>query len=91
MAQADLSRAQAGASDPGLLCTRCWPSEVLKGDISAGFTIDLAHKDLSLILEAANRARLPLPVAAAAREMFSVAPCETVTTVSNTSVSSPKA
>jgi 4-hydroxybutyrate dehydrogenase / sulfolactaldehyde 3-reductase len=50
-----------------------WPSKVLKGDISAGFTIDLAHKDLSLILDAANRAKLPLPVAAAAREMFSVA------------------
>ncbi len=50
-----------------------WPSKVLKGDISAGFTIDLAHKDLSLILDAANRAKLPLPVAAAAREMFSMA------------------
>jgi 4-hydroxybutyrate dehydrogenase/sulfolactaldehyde 3-reductase len=49
-----------------------WPNKVLKGDISAGFTIDLAHKDLSLILNAANKARLPLPVAAAAREMFSV-------------------
>jgi 4-hydroxybutyrate dehydrogenase/sulfolactaldehyde 3-reductase len=50
-----------------------WSTKVLKGDISAGFTIDLAHKDLSLILDAANRARLPLPVAAAAREMYSVA------------------
>jgi 4-hydroxybutyrate dehydrogenase/sulfolactaldehyde 3-reductase len=50
-----------------------WSTKVLKGDISAGFTIDLAHKDLSLILDAANKARLPLPVAAAAREMFSVA------------------
>jgi 4-hydroxybutyrate dehydrogenase/sulfolactaldehyde 3-reductase len=48
-----------------------WPSKVLRGDISAGFTIDLAHKDLSLILEAADQAKLPLPVAAAAREMFS--------------------
>ena len=50
-----------------------WATKVLKGDISAGFTIDLAHKDLSLILDAANKAKLPLPVAAAAREMFSVA------------------
>jgi len=50
-----------------------WATKVLKGDISAGFTIDLAHKDLSLILDAANHAKLPLPVAAAAREMFSVA------------------
>jgi 4-hydroxybutyrate dehydrogenase/sulfolactaldehyde 3-reductase len=50
-----------------------WSTKVLKGDISPGFTIDLAHKDLSLILEAANKARVPLPVAAAAREMFSLA------------------
>ena len=50
-----------------------WATKVLKGDISAGFTIDLAHKDLSLILDAANNAKLPLPVAAAAREMFSLA------------------
>jgi 4-hydroxybutyrate dehydrogenase/sulfolactaldehyde 3-reductase len=50
-----------------------WPTKVLTGDISAGFTIDLAHKDLSLILDAANKAKVPLPVAAAAREMFSLA------------------
>lgn len=50
-----------------------WSTKVLKGDISAGFTIDLAHKDLSLIIDAANRAKVPLPVAAATREMFSVA------------------
>jgi 4-hydroxybutyrate dehydrogenase / sulfolactaldehyde 3-reductase len=50
-----------------------WPTKVLKGDISAGFTIDLAHKDLSLIIDAANKAKVPLPVAAATREMFSVA------------------
>jgi 4-hydroxybutyrate dehydrogenase/sulfolactaldehyde 3-reductase len=50
-----------------------WPSKVLAGDISPGFTIDLAHKDLSLILSAANAARVPMPLAAAAREMFSLA------------------
>jgi 4-hydroxybutyrate dehydrogenase/sulfolactaldehyde 3-reductase len=50
-----------------------WPTKVLKGDTSAGFTIDLAHKDLSLILAAANAAKLPLPVGAAAREFFSLA------------------
>ena len=43
-----------------------WPTKVLKGDISAGFAIGLAHKDLSLILDAANKARVPLPVAARA-------------------------
>ena len=50
-----------------------WPNKVLAGDTEPGFTIDLAHKDLSLILGAANAARVPLPVAAAARESFSSA------------------
>lgn len=50
-----------------------WPNKVLAGDTSPGFTIDLAHKDLSLIMGAANASRVPLPVAAAAREMFSMA------------------
>ena len=50
-----------------------WPNKVLAGDTSPGFTIDLAHKDLSLIMSAANAARVPMPVAAAAREMFSMA------------------
>jgi 4-hydroxybutyrate dehydrogenase/sulfolactaldehyde 3-reductase len=50
-----------------------WPAKVLAGDTSPGFTIDLAHKDLSLIVGAANAARLPMPVAAAVREAFSAA------------------
>jgi 4-hydroxybutyrate dehydrogenase/sulfolactaldehyde 3-reductase len=50
-----------------------WPAKVLKGDVAPGFTIDLAHKDLSLIVEAANAARVPMPMAAAAREAFSAA------------------
>jgi 4-hydroxybutyrate dehydrogenase/sulfolactaldehyde 3-reductase len=50
-----------------------WPTKVLKGDITPGFTIDLAHKDLSLIVEAANAARVPMPIAAAAREAFNMA------------------
>ncbi len=50
-----------------------WPDKVLAGDTEPGFTIDLAHKDLSLILAAANASRVPLPVAAAAREAFSTA------------------
>lgn len=50
-----------------------WPNKTLAGDISAGFTIDLAHKDLSLALAAANAARVPLPLGAAAREAFSAA------------------
>ncbi|MEZ5832358.1 MAG: NAD(P)-binding domain-containing protein [Dongiaceae bacterium] len=50
-----------------------WPAKVLKGDVAPGFTIDLAHKDLSLIVDAANAAKVPMPVAAAAREAFSAA------------------
>ena len=50
-----------------------WPSKVLKGDVTPGFTIDLAHKDLTLIVEAANAVKVPVPIAAVAREAFSVA------------------
>lgn len=50
-----------------------WPNKVLKGDTEPGFAIDLAHKDLTLILDAANAARVPLPVAAAGRETLSSA------------------
>ncbi len=46
---------------------------MLAGDTTPGFTVDLAHKDLSLIIQAANAARVPVPVAAAAREAFSMA------------------
>ncbi len=50
-----------------------WENKVLKGDTTPGFAIDLAHKDLTLIVEAANAARAPMPMAAAAREAFSQA------------------
>ena len=50
-----------------------WPAKVLKGDTDPGFTIDLAHKDLTLIVNAANAARVPMPIGAAARESFSTA------------------
>ena len=50
-----------------------WPAKVLKGDTEPGFTIDLAHKDLTLIVESANVAKVPMPIGAAAREAFSVA------------------
>ncbi len=50
-----------------------WPSKVLKGDVEPGFTIDLAHKDLSLIVDAANAAKVPVPIAAVAREAYSQA------------------
>ena len=50
-----------------------WPSKVLSGDIEPGFTVDLAHKDLTLITEAANAAHVPMAVGAAAREAFNIA------------------
>jgi 4-hydroxybutyrate dehydrogenase/sulfolactaldehyde 3-reductase len=50
-----------------------FPNKVLAGDTEPGFTIDLAHKDLSLIVQAANSARVPMPIAATAREAFSTA------------------
>lgn len=50
-----------------------WATKVFQGDIEPGFTIDLAHKDLTLIVEAANAVRTPVPAAAAAREAYSTA------------------
>jgi 4-hydroxybutyrate dehydrogenase/sulfolactaldehyde 3-reductase len=50
-----------------------WPSKVLAGDVTPGFTVDLAHKDLTLIVESANAAGVPMPIGAAAREAFSTA------------------
>ena len=46
---------------------------MLSGDIEPGFAIDLAHKDLTLIVNAANQVKVPLPIAAAARESVSLA------------------
>jgi len=40
-----------------------YASKVLSGDIEPGFQIDLAHKDLSLVLEAANAGRVPMAIA----------------------------
>jgi 4-hydroxybutyrate dehydrogenase/sulfolactaldehyde 3-reductase len=45
-----------------------WPFKVLKGDIAPGFRIALAHKDLSLAVEAARKAGVPVYVGAVARE-----------------------
>jgi len=50
-----------------------WASKVLKGDTDPGFTIDLAHKDLNLIVGAAAAAGVPVPIADAARASFSAA------------------
>ena len=50
-----------------------FPNKVLAGDSSPGFTIDLAHKDISLIVNTAHAVKVPMPVAAAVHESFSLA------------------
>ncbi len=50
-----------------------YATKVLTGDTEPGFAIDLAHKDLTLIVNAANQVKVPLPIAAAARESVSLA------------------
>lgn len=50
-----------------------YATKVLAGDIEPGFQIDLAHKDLSLVMTAANAGRVPMAIGAAARESLSMA------------------
>ena len=48
-----------------------WAAKVFTGDTEPGFAIDLAHKDLTLIVNAANAVNVPMPIGAVARESFS--------------------
>jgi 4-hydroxybutyrate dehydrogenase / sulfolactaldehyde 3-reductase len=48
-------------------------TKVLVGDTEPGFSVDLAHKDLTLIVNSANTNRVALPIAAVARESLSLA------------------
>ena len=50
-----------------------WANKVLKGDTVPGFTIDLAHKDLTLIVEAARASNVPMPIGVTALDCFSAA------------------
>lgn len=50
-----------------------YATKVLTGDTEPGFQIDLAHKDLSLVMTAANAGRVPMSIGAAARESLSLA------------------
>ena len=50
-----------------------YATKVLTGDIEPGFAIDLAHKDLSLILESAHAGSIPMPLASTARESLNMA------------------
>lgn len=45
-----------------------WPQKVLAGDVEPGFSIDLAYKDLSIAVAAANGAGVPVATGVAARE-----------------------
>lgn len=50
-----------------------YPNKVLRGDLSAGFQVDLAHKDLGLAVELAGRHHVPVFMGAAALQSYSVA------------------
>ena len=50
-----------------------YPAKTLAGDIEPGFQIDLAHKDITIALDAAERMELPLTVGSAAREALNIA------------------
>jgi 4-hydroxybutyrate dehydrogenase/sulfolactaldehyde 3-reductase len=50
-----------------------YPNKVLRGDLSAGFAVDLAHKDLGLAVDAAARAHVPVFLGSAALQAYSVA------------------
>ena len=50
-----------------------YANKVFKGDIEPGFQINLAHKDLSLILDSAAQMQVPLPIGAVIRESVSAA------------------
>lgn len=50
-----------------------YPNKVLRGDLSAGFQVDLAHKDLGLALELAARSRACVPMGSAAFQSYTAA------------------
>jgi 4-hydroxybutyrate dehydrogenase/sulfolactaldehyde 3-reductase len=47
-----------------------YPAKVLRNDLTPGFMVDLAHKDLGLALELASQLRLAVPTAMAARQAY---------------------
>jgi len=50
-----------------------YPAKVLKGDVTPGFMIDLAHKDMGLALDFAATMKTPIPMGAAARQVYASA------------------
>lgn len=47
-----------------------YPAKVLKGDVTPGFMVDLAHKDMGLALDFAAGMKTPVPMGAAARQIY---------------------
>ncbi len=47
-----------------------FPTKVFSGDTTPGFTIELAHKDMTLAMEAAKELKLQLPSCAAAEQVY---------------------
>ena len=50
-----------------------YPAKVLKGDVTPGFMVDLAHKDMGLALDFAAGLSTPVPMGAAARQVYTSA------------------
>lgn len=50
-----------------------YPNKVLRGDLSAGFQVDLAHKDLGLALALAARSKACVPMGSAAFQSYTAA------------------
>ena len=50
-----------------------WPNKAFSGDIEPGFKIDLALKDMNLVMESARQLNLPLMTGATVKECLTVA------------------
>jgi 4-hydroxybutyrate dehydrogenase/sulfolactaldehyde 3-reductase len=50
-----------------------YPAKVLRNDLTPGFMVDLAYKDLGLALELASQLGIPVPTGAAAKPAYELA------------------
>ncbi|MEM7132907.1 MAG: sulfolactaldehyde 3-reductase [Chloroflexota bacterium] len=50
-----------------------YQAKALQGDLTPAFMLELAHKDLGLALDLAAQVQAPVPMGAAAREMYTIA------------------
>ncbi len=50
-----------------------YPAKVLQGDLTPGFMVDLAHKDMGLALDLAAKLEVPLALGAVARQIYTIA------------------